>query len=154
MGPQGSFNKFGASVVTISSMSGIMRHAQAHFSYNAAKAATVHLTKMMSAEFQKTWIRVNSIAPGYFPSEMTTKDSDENNKSDLPAKDVADKGHVPAMRGGKEEEMGMLLVSSRLESTKRKIVLIGMQLLLAKNEYINGEVIAIDGGVLNSVAGR
>lgn len=36
----------------------------------AAKAATVHLTKLMSAEFQKAYIRVNSIAPGYFPSEM------------------------------------------------------------------------------------
>jgi NAD(P)-dependent dehydrogenase (short-subunit alcohol dehydrogenase family) len=62
-----------ASVIVISSMSGIMRHAQGHFSYNAAKAATAHLSKMMSAEFQKASIRVNSIAPGYFPSEMTTK---------------------------------------------------------------------------------
>lgn len=29
-----------------------------------------------------------------------------------------------------------------------------LQLFLAKNEYVNGEIIAIDGGVLNSVAGR
>lgn len=53
-----------ASVIVISSMSGIMRHAQGHFSYNAAKGGTVHLTKLMSAEFQKLRIRVNSIAPG------------------------------------------------------------------------------------------
>lgn len=52
------------SVIVISSMSGIMRHAQGHFGYNAAKGATVHLTKLMSAEFQKLKIRVNSIAPG------------------------------------------------------------------------------------------
>lgn len=58
-------------VITISSMSGIMRDAQGHFSYNTAKGATVHLSKLMSAEFQKTGIRVNSIAPGYFPSEMS-----------------------------------------------------------------------------------
>lgn len=63
--PKGPLPKFGASVITTSSMSGLMRHAQGHFSYNAAKAATVHLTKLMSAEFQRTWIRVNSIAPGY-----------------------------------------------------------------------------------------
>lgn len=28
------------------------------------------------------------------------------------------------------------------------------QLFLAKNAYVNGEILAIDGGVLNSVAGR
>lgn len=59
-----------ASIIVISSMSGVMRHAQGHFSYNAAKAATVHLSKLLSYELRKTGIRVNSIAPGYFPSEM------------------------------------------------------------------------------------
>jgi len=78
--------------------------------YNTAKGGTVQLTKLMSAEFQKTGIRVNSIAPGYFPSEMTTKESDHRQKSQLPAEKVQEKGHVPAMRGGKEEEMGMTVV--------------------------------------------
>lgn len=115
--PKGPVNRFGSSVITISSMSGIMRHAQGHFAYNTAKGATVHLTKLMSAEFQKTGIRVNSIAPGYFPSEMTVKSSDDRNKSDLPAEKVAEKGHVPAMRGGKEEEMGMAVVSIGMMET-------------------------------------
>lgn len=109
--PDGPVEKFSSSVITISSMSGMMRHAQGHFAYNAAKGATVHLTKLMSSEFQKCWIRVNSIAPGYFPSEMTAKSSDDKNKSELPAEKVQEKGHVPAMRGGKEEEMGMAVVS-------------------------------------------
>lgn len=134
--PNGPLNRYGPNVITTSSMSGLMRHAQGHFSYNAAKGATVHLTKLMSAEFQRAWIRVNSIAPGYFPSEMTAKSSDENQKSSLPDDKVQEKGHVPAMRGGKEEEMGMAV------------------LFLAKNEYVNGEILAVDGGVLNSVAGR
>lgn len=132
--PSGPLARFGPSVITTSSMSGMMRHAQGHFSYNAAKAATVHLTKLMSAEFQKAGIRVNSIAPGYFPSEMTAKSSDDRQKSDLPAEKVQDKGHVPLMRGGKEEEMGMTV------------------LYLAKNEYINGQIIAVDGGVLNVIS--
>ncbi|KAL1302172.1 hypothetical protein AAFC00_002603 [Neodothiora populina] len=132
--PNGPNSPNQPSVITISSMSGMMRHAQGHFAYNAAKGATVHLTKLMSSEFAKCSIRVNSIAPGYFPSEMTTKDSDDKNKSDLPAQQVADKGHVPAMRGGKEEEMGMAV------------------LFLAKNEYVNGQILAIDGGVLNTIA--
>ncbi|KAI0429843.1 hypothetical protein F5Y09DRAFT_309211 [Xylaria sp. FL1042] len=136
MRPKGSLEPYSASVLTISSMSGIMRHAQGHFSYNAAKGATVHLTKMMSAEFQKAGIRVNSIAPGYFPSEMTAKESDERQKSHVPEEKIKGKGHVPLARPGRETEMGMSV------------------LYLARNQYVNGEIIAVDGGVLNVLAGR
>ncbi|KAF2441762.1 NAD(P)-binding protein [Karstenula rhodostoma CBS 690.94] len=131
-----SHGHLSASVIVISSMSGIMRHAQGHFSYNAAKGATVHLTKLMSAEFQKARIRVNSIAPGYFPSEMTTQESDENQKSELPDQKIQDKGHVPMGRAGADEEMAQAV------------------LFLTKNAYVNGEIIAVDGGVLNVIAGR
>ncbi|KAK6827906.1 hypothetical protein PG990_009543 [Apiospora arundinis] len=132
----GPLEPFAPSVITTSSMSGLMRHAQGHFSYNAAKGATVHLSKLMSAEFQKAGIRVNSIAPGYFPSEMTAKTSDEKQKSHLAPEKIQDKEHVPLMRAGREEEMGMTV------------------LYLAKNQYVNGEIIAVDGGVLNVLAGR
>lgn len=125
-----------ASVIVISSMSGIMRHAQGHFSYNAAKGGTVHLTKLMSAEFQQLRVRVNSIAPGYFPSEMTAKESDEKQKSQLPDEKIQEKGHVPQGRAGQDEEMAQAV------------------LFLTKNSYVNGEIIAVDGGVLNVVAGR
>jgi NAD(P)-dependent dehydrogenase (short-subunit alcohol dehydrogenase family) len=133
--PKGPLPRFGSSVITISSMSGEMKHAQGHFAYNAAKGATIHLTKLMSSEFQRTWIRVNSISPGYFPSEMTTKASDDKQKSDLPAEKVQEKGHVPAMRGGRDTEMGMAA------------------LFLAKNEYVNGQILTVDGGVMNIIAG-
>ncbi|KAF2149523.1 NAD(P)-binding protein [Myriangium duriaei CBS 260.36] len=133
--PTGPLSRFGPSIIVISSMSGIMRHAQGHFAYNAAKGGTVQLAKLMSAEFQKLGVRVNSIAPGYFPSEMTAKSSDERNKSDLPAEKVQEKGHVPLERGGSEIEMGMTA------------------LFLAKNEYVNGQILAVDGGVLNVVGG-
>lgn len=122
------------SVIVISSMSGIMRDSQSHFSYNAAKAGTAHLSKMMSKEFAKLNVRINSIAPGYFPSEMTMNDSDGKNKSHMPDEKVKDKGHeVPAGRAGGEDEMGQLVI------------------LLTKCGYINGQVVAIDGGVLNEV---
>jgi NAD(P)-dependent dehydrogenase (short-subunit alcohol dehydrogenase family) len=113
-----------------------MRHAQGHFSYNAAKAATVHLSKMMSYEFKKAGVRVNSIAPGYFPSEMTTKESGNDQKSKLPQEKIDEKGHVPMGRAGSDDEMGMGV------------------LFLAKNRYVNGEIIAIDGGVLLEMPGR
>lgn len=113
-----------------------MRHAQGHFSYNAAKGATVHLSKMMSAEFERVLVRVNSIAPGYFPSEMTTGQADGNQKSELAEDSIRDKGHVPAGRAGRDEEMAQAV------------------LFLTRNQYVNGEVLAVDGGVLNQVAGR
>jgi len=127
---------FSPSVIVISSMSGIMRHAQGHFSYNAAKAATAHLAKLMSYEFKKTGIRVNSIAPGYFPSEMTTKQSGADQKSKMPQETIEEKGHVPIGRAGSDEEMGMGI------------------LFLAKNRYVNGEIVAIDGGALLEMPGR
>jgi len=124
-------------VIVISSMSGIMHHSQGHFSYNAAKGATIHLTRLMSTEFEKTGVRVNSIAPGYFPSEMTTGESDEKQKSLLPDEKVLSKGHpVPIGRAGSDEEMAQAC------------------LFLAKNRYVNGEIIVVDGGVLNQVPGR
>ncbi|KZM22021.1 uncharacterized protein EKO05_0007274 [Ascochyta rabiei] len=134
-GPE-SHGHLSASVIVISSMSGIMRHAQGHFSYNAAKGGTVHLTKLMSAEFQQLRVRVNSIAPGYFPSEMTAKESDDKQKSQLPDEKIQEKGHVPQGRAGQDEEMAQAV------------------LFLTKNAYVNGEIIAVDGGVLNVVAGR
>lgn len=127
--------QFQPSVITISSMSGQMRHAQGHFSYNTSKGGAAHLAKLMSAEFRHTGVRVNSIAPGYFPSEMTAKeDSNEKQKSHLPDEKVAEKGHVPAMRPGRDEEMGMTV------------------LFLAKNAYVNGQILTVDGGVLNVVS--
>lgn len=125
-----------SSVIVISSMSGMMRDSQSHFAYNAAKAATAHLSKMMSKEFARFGVRINSIAPGYFPSEMTMKESDERNKTEMPDSKVKDKGHsVPAGRSGRDEEMGMSVI------------------YLARCAYVNGQILAVDGGVLNEVGG-
>lgn len=123
-----------ASVIVISSMSGIIKDAQGHFSYNAAKGGTVHLSKLMSAEFQKLRIRVNSIAPGYFPSEMTAKESDEQQKSELPDEKIQEKGHVPHGRAGSDAEMAQAVI------------------FFTKNSYVNGQILAVDGGVLNVVS--
>ncbi|MDI1487229.1 MAG: hypothetical protein OHK93_006498 [Ramalina farinacea] len=134
--PAGPYAPRSPSVIVISSISGIMKSAQGHFAYNAAKGATVHLSKLMSAEFDKMSIRVNSIAPGYFPSELTMKESGEDNKTHMPAEKVQEKGHVPAERPGSDEEMAQAII------------------FLTKNHYVNGETIAVDGGVLNTVGVR
>jgi NAD(P)-dependent dehydrogenase (short-subunit alcohol dehydrogenase family) len=125
-----------SSAIVISSMSGMMRHSQGHFAYNAAKAATIHVSAMMSKEFAATGVRINSIAPGYFPSEMTMKASDDRQKSHMPDDKVKGKGHsVPAGRPGRDEEMAMAIA------------------FLARCGYVNGEVVKLDGGVMNEVGG-
>lgn len=113
-----------------------MANAQGHFSYNAAKGGTVQLTKLMAHEFKKNGIRVNSIAPGYFPSEMTTGGSDEKQKSEMSRERIEGYGHVPMGRAGSDEEMAQGVI------------------FLAKNRYVSGEVVAIDGGVLLEVPAR
>lgn len=91
----------------------------------------------MSYEFKKASIRVNSIAPGYFPSEQSTKEeSDKDQKSHLPDEKIEEKGHVPMGRAGEDDEMAMGV------------------LFLAKNKYVNGEILTIDGGVLLEIPGR
>ncbi|KAF2116522.1 hypothetical protein BDV96DRAFT_491133 [Lophiotrema nucula] len=120
---------YSGTVINISSISGLVRISQGHFSYNSSKAATVHLNKMLAAEIQKSGlkIRINSIAPGVFPSEMTTQESKDNQKSEMP-KDH--KGGLPSQRPGNDRDMA------------------GAILFAACNQYLNGQTIAVDGGYL------
>jgi NAD(P)-dependent dehydrogenase (short-subunit alcohol dehydrogenase family) len=115
-------------VINVSSISGLVKTGQHHYSYNASKAATVHLTRMLASDVasQGLKIRINNIAPGLFPSEMTTGKSDERQKSELPKDKMA--GKIPAARPGKDEDMASAF------------------LLFAANQYINGQTLAVDGG--------
>lgn len=76
---------YSGTVINISSISGIVQSAQSHFGYNASKAAAIHLTKMLASETAENGIkvRINSIAPGVFPSEMTAEESDSQQKSEI-----------------------------------------------------------------------
>ncbi|GAB4843957.1 hypothetical protein Ancab_013921 [Ancistrocladus abbreviatus] len=64
--------KSGGSVINISSIGGLDRgHLPGGVVYNASKAAVNSLTKNMALELGAYKIRVNSIAPGLFKSEIT-----------------------------------------------------------------------------------
>lgn len=61
-----------STIINITSISGQVKFTQHHPQYNASKAATLHLTRMMANEIQSNGltIRVNSIAPGkHLPSK-------------------------------------------------------------------------------------
>ncbi|UNI16340.1 hypothetical protein JDV02_002778 [Purpureocillium takamizusanense] len=108
-----------ATVINVTSISGQVKTSQHHFSYNASKAAAAHLTRMLASDIAATGlkIRVNAIAPGVFPSEMTTNGKKEKFE-----------GKVPADRPGKDEDMATAA------------------LFASVNQYLNGQTITVDGG--------
>lgn len=58
-------------IVNTASMSGtIVNIPQGQASYNASKAAVVHLTKSLAVEWAPLGIRVNAISPGYIETEL------------------------------------------------------------------------------------
>ena len=57
--------------VTITSIVGFGRLERNNYAYMTSKAALVHLTKSLATEFGPRGIRVNSICPGLYITEMT-----------------------------------------------------------------------------------
>ena len=92
---------YSTSVVNVSSISGVMKgSSMGQFAYATSKAGAwythsasipvtntwtglIHLTRMMATTFAEAKIRVNCIAPGLFPSEMTAGSSGDDQKSEL-----------------------------------------------------------------------
>lgn len=76
-----------SSVINISSISGSMKGSSGgQPAYAASKAATTHLSRVLATTFKDTGIRVNVVAPGIFPSEMTTGESGHDGKSEMKRK--------------------------------------------------------------------
>lgn len=115
-------------VINITSISGLIKSAQHHFAYNAAKGAASHLTRLLASEVASAGhkIRVNALAPGVFPSEMTAGESDEFQKSHIEKEKYEDK--VPAGRPGRDIDMAQGVLA------------------LACNQYIDGVTLVVDGG--------
>jgi len=123
---------YSSCILNISSISGLTKFSQNHIAYNSSKAAAVHLTRLMATEFAATKVRVNTIAPGKFPAEMTAGESDEKNVSELD-----EKLDIPAGRPGQATDMAgpVLLLTSQA------------------GVYLNGVVLPVDGGYLLTIPG-
>ena len=120
---------FSGTVINITSISGSVLKSQGHFSYNASKGAADQLTRILASEVANHGmkVRINAIAPGVFPSEMTAGESKDNQKSEIPADKYA---HLPARRPGNDRDMANAV------------------LFMATNQYLNGQIVAVDGGYL------
>ena len=124
---------YSGTVINITSISGIVLKSQGHFSYNASKAAANHLTRMLASEIsnQGIKVRINAIAPGVFPSEMTAGDSKDNQKSELPKDKYA---HLPSERPGTDRDMANAI------------------LFAATNQYLNGQVIPVSSHSISHIS--
>jgi NAD(P)-dependent dehydrogenase (short-subunit alcohol dehydrogenase family) len=86
------------SIINMASMSGsIVNVPQWQCSYNASKAAVIHLTRSLAAEWADHGIRVNSLSPGYIATPMATDTPQELRDAWMAL--------IPARRMGKPTEL-------------------------------------------------
>lgn len=93
-------------------------------SYCASKGGVVNLTRELGAQWGRRGVRVNAIAPGWFPSEMTeVMWGDENSERFVESR-------TPLARAGREDELD------------------GALLYLASDasSFVLGQTLTVDGG--------
>ena len=60
-----------ASVINVASVYGLVGSRSPMAAYNATKAALINLTRHLAAVWGRDGVRVNALAPGYFPTDLT-----------------------------------------------------------------------------------
>jgi NAD(P)-dependent dehydrogenase (short-subunit alcohol dehydrogenase family) len=118
-------NTNGGAIVNIASVLGIKPQVLPQAAYASSKAGLIGLTRDLATQWTgRKNIRVNALAPGFFPSEM----SDE-----LP-KDMVEmiKNFTPAGRLGDPEELAATLI----------------WLVSDASSYVTGITVPVDGGLV------
>ena len=110
------------SIINIASILGHLAKDK-FVNYGTTKAGLIHMTQYMALDLIPYSIRVNALAPGYFPSEMTNPFYE----SEVGKREI---DSLPPKRLGRHEELD------------------GPLLLLASNasSYMSGSVVTVDSG--------
>lgn len=121
-------------VVVTSSIAGFNRVPFAHYAYTASKAAVTHMTQNFATTFGGLGIRFNIIAPGLYPSEMTTQVI--NNIENLSPQEKAFRVSPLGRPGSTEDMAGAIL-----------------WLASKAGAWLHGNVVLSDGGKVSVVPG-
>ncbi|HEY2083387.1 MAG TPA: SDR family oxidoreductase [Verrucomicrobiae bacterium] len=113
-------------IILISSVAGI-RAFPTNVAYQVVKGALPQFARALAREFAGDNIRVNCVAPGIIRTAFHAAMTPEQKKINLEQR-------VPLRREGSPEQVAEAIV------------------LLAKNDYITGETVAIDGGLTMRMA--
>jgi NAD(P)-dependent dehydrogenase (short-subunit alcohol dehydrogenase family) len=117
----------GGSIVNVGSVLGSTTAGLPQAAYASSKAAIIGLTRDLAQQWTgRKKIRVNALAPGFFPSEMT----DQYPDGYLDAMMI----RVPAGRGGDPAELTAALVFLASDAAS----------------YVTGVVLPVDGGMLTT----
>lgn len=113
--------KRSGTIINMASVVGVMGNA-GQANYAASKAGIIGLTKSAAKEFAARGITCNAIAPGFVETDMTAVLSEEQKEKMLEV--------IPLKRYGQVEDIADAAV------------------FLAKNTYITGQVLNVDGGMV------
>ncbi len=121
----------GGSIINIASTAGLGAAKDFPSAYQASKTAVIGLTKNLACSWADRGVRVNALAPGWFPSEMTA------GVLSLPAFVEWVRHGCPMHRTGDPSE------------------LVGPLLFLASqaSSYVTGQTLAVDGGISSTTGG-
>jgi 2-deoxy-D-gluconate 3-dehydrogenase len=122
-----------ARVINIGSIDGLKSAAFSTFSYGASKAAVHHLTRFLAAHLTRERILCNAIAPGPYPTWMLSTGVGFGGETENADWERIGRGNPSGRVGSPEDIAGLaIFLSSRA------------------GEYIVGQVIATDGGVVGT----
>lgn len=121
----------GGSIINVASVAGLSGAADFPTAYQVSKAGVLNLTRNLACSWADRKVRVNALAPGWFPSEMT------DSLFQVPGAKEWVCNAAPMKRLGDPEELvgGLLFLASEASS------------------FVTGQTLVIDGGLSAALGG-
>jgi hypothetical protein len=113
----------GSTVINVASIYGLIGSRSPMAAYNTSKGALINLTRHLAAQWGGRGVRVNALAPGFFPTELTGGLTDPVQRAQIEQRTLL--GRVPDLA---EIDGPLLFLASDAAS------------------YLTGAVLTVDGG--------